>query len=241
MIRQVTPREKLDSAWNPAVALERLSSQPLESFELTPSGSSGAALAHLSECLACALPETRSRLAQIQIDLMRAGYHKPTAPRNLSSIRYLGMMLSLVVFGLLTIYASEAAEPWCVVGLTLGMVAGWGLPVWHVRRAAARRISEIEQSIPDLLDLTSACLSQGLSVLSLLSLASRDLRATRPALADELAIVCRQAELDSLERALDDFEQRIDLSEIRSFTSLLREADEAGPIKHEVHKTMKTV
>src|ERR1700693_3123567 len=202
MIRQVTPREKLDGAWNPARALERLSSQPPESFTLTPSESKRAALAHLSECLAQALPETRTRLAQIQIDLKRAGYYQPTAGRNLSAVRYFAMTLSLVVFGLLTIYAPKAAEPWCVFWMTIGMGAGWGLPVWSVRRAATRRISEIEHSIPDLLDLTAACLSQGLSVPSSLSLTSRDLRATRPALADELAIVCRQAELDSLERAL---------------------------------------
>jgi tight adherence protein C len=231
MIRQIHPREKLDLAWNPAAALERLSSQPLESFTLTRSGWSGAVLAHLSECLAQVLPETRTRLAQIHIDLKRAGYHQPTAGRNLSAVRYFGMMLSLVLFGLLAIYAPRATEPWCVFGLAIGMVTGWGLPVWHVRRAAGRRLREIEQSIPDLLDLAAACLSQGLSVPSTLSLISRDLRSTRPALANELAIVCRQAELDSLERALDDFEQRIDLSEIRSFTSLLREADQVGPLK----------
>src|ERR1700731_1187938 len=107
MIRQVTPREKLDLAWNPAAALERLSSQPLESFTPCPSESSGAALAHLSECLAQVLPETRTRLARIQIDLKRAGYHQPTAGRNLSAIRYLSMMVSLVAFGLLAIYAPK--------------------------------------------------------------------------------------------------------------------------------------
>ena len=50
-----------------------------------------------------------------------------------------------------------------------------------------------------------------------------------PALSDELAIVCRQAELDRLEVALEHFEQRIDLPEVRSLVSRLLEADEVAP------------
>jgi tight adherence protein C len=106
------------------------------------------------------------------------------------------------------------------------MLASWWLPVWSARRRAARRIDEIEQAIPDLLDMINVCLSQGLNVPSALATASRELRPIHPALSDELEIACRQAELDSLEAALENFERRLDLQEIRSLVSRLLQADE---------------
>jgi pilus assembly protein TadC len=51
------------------------------------------------------------------------------------------------------------------------------------------------------------------------------MRATHPALSDELAIVCRQTDLDNLEAALENFEQRIDLPEVRALVSRLLQAD----------------
>jgi tight adherence protein C len=242
MIRSVTPPERPRSpadglaavAWSPERVLKRLESQPPDAFtaDLTDS-----TLAHVTECVAQALPETKSGVADLKNALKRAGDYRPRAYQELATVRYVGMLASLVVFGTLTILASKAAEPWCVLGLAVGMLASWRLPVWQLRRRAARRIDEIEQAIPDLRDMINVCLSQGLTVPVALATASRELRPIHPALADELAIVCRQAELDSLEAALDDFERRLDLPEIRSFVTHLLQADETGPGKHEIRMT----
>jgi tight adherence protein C len=186
-------------------------------------------LAHAANCLAQALPETKSRALDIQTDLKRAGSYEPLAYQKLAAVRYVGMFLSLVVFGTLTIFASERTEPWCVVGIAVGMSASWWFPVWRLRRRANRRMDEIEQAMPDLLDLIQVYLGHGLDVPSALATASSELHAIHPALSDELAIVCRQAELDTLEAALENFEQRIDLPEVRSLVSRLLQADEVAP------------
>jgi tight adherence protein C len=238
MIRPVTPPEglqaqgdRLPCEWSPERILRRLESQP-DAFAPTAIADAtrvNSNLAHAANCVADALPETKSRVLDIKADLKRAGCYDPLAYQKLAAVRYVGMMLSIVVFGTLTIFASERTEPWCVVGIAVGMSASWWLPVWHLRRRANRRIDEIEQAMPDLLDLIHVCLSQGLDVPTALATASSELRAIHPALSDELAIVGRQAELDSLEAALESFEHRIDLPEVRSLVTRLLEAEQIGP------------
>jgi tight adherence protein C len=233
MIRSVTPQEVSDSRgdrpaavdWRPDRLLQRLSSQPHTTSARAATGLEDSTLAHVTKCLAQALPETRSRAAKIQSALKRAGDYQRLAYPKLAAVRYAGMLLSLVVFGTLMIWASRQAEPWCALGLAVGMFASWWLPIWRLQRRAARRIDEIEQAIPDLLDMINVGLSQGLTVPATLATASRELRPIHPALATELAIVCRRAELDSLDAALEDFEQRLDLLEIRSLVTLLLRAD----------------
>ncbi len=185
-------------------------------------------LAHVTRCLAEALPETNARIARIQTTLRRAGQFEPLAYQKLAAVRYAGMLVSLVVFGTLTIIAPPAAEPWCVLALSVGMLASWRLPLWRLHRRAARRIDAIERGLSDLTDLIAVCLGQGLSVKSTLETASRELAPIHRELADELAIVCRQAELGSLESALEDFETRIDLPEIRALVTRLMAADVSG-------------
>jgi tight adherence protein C len=236
MIRPVTPPagpqalgDRLPTReWSPDRILRRLESRPPDASGETAGADPtllDSNLAHVTNCVAQAFPETKSRAVDIKADLKRAGSHEPLAYQQLAAVRYAGMLLSLVVFGTLTIIASERMEPWCLVGVVVGMSASWWLPVWQLQRRANRRMDEIEQSLPDLVGLIQVYLSQGLSVPSALTTASRELRAIHPALSDELAIVCRQAELDSLEVALENFEQRIDLPEIRSLVSRLLQAD----------------
>ena len=211
--------------WSAERVLERLASRPLDD-PLLPSGVvAESAFAHVANCIARALPERKSGSATIRADLRRAGNYQSLAYQRLATVRYLGMMASLVVFGTLTICASRQSEAWSMSALALGMLAAWWLPVWRLQRRAAQRVRAIELAVPDLLDMVRICKSQGLTVPAALATASRELRPIHPALADELAIVCRQAELTSLERALEALETRIDLPEIRSLVTQLLETD----------------
>jgi tight adherence protein C len=244
MIRSVTPAEgrpsRTDGAqsrqWSSERALKRLQSLPPESLTLSSAAAENSTRAHITLCLARALPESKSQAERIRADLERAGDHQPLAYERLAATRYAGMMASLIVFGTLTIIVPRPIEPWCLSGLAIGMFASWRIPVWRLRRRAAHRLDAIERGIPDLVDLVFLCLSQGLDAEATLATAGRELRPIHPALADELAIVCRKAKLSSLETALEEFERRIDLPEIRSLVSrLLAAEDDGAPIstKHE--------
>ncbi|HEV8001093.1 MAG TPA: hypothetical protein VGP63_14500 [Planctomycetaceae bacterium] len=214
--------------WSPERVLERLSSRPFDDRLLSSGIVTESAFAHAANCIARALPETKSRSATIRADLQRAGNYQPLAFQRLATVRYLGMMASLVIFGTLTICVSRQSEAWSMGALALGMLAAWWVPIWRLQRRAARRIQAIELAIPDLLDILRICQSQGLTVPAALATASRELRPIHPALAAELAIVCRQAELTSIERALEAFETRVDLPEIRSLVTRLSHVDDVG-------------
>jgi Flp pilus assembly protein TadB len=235
MIKSVTPPERRSETdrprrparpWSTERVLARLASQPLNDRMLPPSEVAESAFAHVTNCLAQALPETKTRSASIRVDLKRAGDYRPLAYEKLAALRLVGMMASLVAFGTLTICVSPQSEPWSLAALALGMFAAWWLPVWRLQRRAARRMHAIELAMPDLSDMLRVCLSQALTIPAALATASRELRPIHPALALELAIACRQTELESLEAALEDLETRIDLPEIRSFVTLVLQADD---------------
>jgi tight adherence protein C len=233
MIRPVTAadtptasRGKVGAArWSADRALKRLESQPPDRPPSAQPALADSTLAHLTNCLAQALPETKSAADQIKADLQRAGDHTAMAYQKLGALRYAGMILSLAVFGGLTIFAPRRAEPFCLAGVAIGMAAAWWLPVWRLRRRAARRIGEIDRGISDLCDLVEVCLNEGLTVSGALATATRELRPVHPALAAELVIVCRRSELTSLETALEEFEQRSGLPEVRALVTRLLDAD----------------
>jgi tight adherence protein C len=76
--------------------------------------------------------------------------------------------------------------------------------------------------------MLNMCVSQGLTVQDSLRRISRDLLPVYPDLGRELAIVCEQADVGSLEHALENLAERIDVAEVRSFTSLLIQTERMG-------------
>jgi tight adherence protein C len=76
--------------------------------------------------------------------------------------------------------------------------------------------------------MLNMCVSQGLTVLDSIRRILPDLRQVYPALAQELRIVMEQATLGNIHQALRNFDRRIDLPEVHSFTSLLMQTDKMG-------------
>jgi len=178
--------------------------------------------------MASLLPDTDTRREELRRELQTAGYYSPHALTNFSAIRYALMMGFLILGGVLLVLAPRNLEPFAIGAIIAGPILGWSLPRLHVRNRAAKRKSEIEQAMPDLLDMLNMCVSQGLTVLVSLRRVLPDLRQVYPALAQELRIVMEQASLGNLHQALKNFDRRIDLPEVHSFTSLLMQTDRMG-------------
>jgi tight adherence protein C len=178
--------------------------------------------------MASLLPDTDARREELRRELQTAGYYSPHALTNFSAIRYALMMALLIAGGVLLILVPQNLEPFAIGAIIAGPILGWALPRLHVRGRAARRKSEIEQAMPDLLDMMNMCVSQGLTVPDSIRRILPDLRQVSPALAQELRIVIEQARLSDLPQALRNFDQRIDLPEVHSFTSLLMQTDRMG-------------
>lgn len=178
--------------------------------------------------LASLLPESDERREEARKDLMSAGYYNPYATENLAAARYVLMMGSLIFFGLLLLVVPPQLEPYVIAGCFLAPLLGWAFPALYVRGKAKERKHEIERAMPDLLDMLNMCVSQGLTVPDSLQRIGRDFRPVYPALSQELSIVNEQSKISTMQTALENFSERIDLPEVHSLTSLLIQTEKMG-------------
>ena len=182
----------------------------------------------LTETLAALFPDGPERRKKTEQDLIQAGYYGPHASENLAAIRYLGLILPILLCGVGLVMGPTQLEPLMIIGLVTGPIVGWAVPKLYVQMHASERKREIERSMPDMLDLVNMCVSQGMTLPAALDRVSREIKPVYPALSQELAIVTEQASVGSLEQAVQNLADRIDVPEVNSFTSLLIQTEQMG-------------
>lgn len=178
--------------------------------------------------LADLMPHSPSSRESLLRALRNAGYYSPHAWENFAAVRYLCLMAPMILFGVLLILVPESLEPWMIAGIVVGGILGWALPALYVRSRAAERLREMESGMPDMLDLLNMCVSQGMTVPRSLDRVGREIEPIYPALSKELSIVADQARVGSLSQALTNFNRRVDVSQVHSFTSLLIQTEQMG-------------
>jgi tight adherence protein C len=180
-----------------------------------------------TEAFASQIPESEKERKEFGAVLKQAGMYSPTARASVYAYRFLLLVFPLVCAGILAISA-PASETWKIMGLG-GIAAALlsiipRLYVWYCRRA---RLAQINGGLADMLDMLSMCLGGGMSINASLDHVARNLL-SYPALADELHIMRRQAEVGSLRMALTDWANRIDTPQVRQVATLLTRGDSLG-------------
>jgi tight adherence protein C len=178
--------------------------------------------------LAAFLPETDEKRIKLARELKQAGYYEPHAHENLSATRFLFMFGSLLFGGVCVLFVPPALESPMLVGTLVLTGLGWAFPTLLVSSRARTRCSEIERAIPDMMDMLNMCVSQGLTVPDSLEHVAGDLKPVYPALAQELAIVVDQTKVGTLNEALQNFAERIDIPQVDSFVSLIVQTQRMG-------------
>ena len=72
------------------------------------------------------------------------------------------------------------------------------------------------------------CVSQGLTVPDSVARVAHDLKSVYPALAQELAIVVDQTQVGTMNEALTNFAERVDIPQVESFVSLITQTERMG-------------
>jgi len=182
----------------------------------------------LTPLLAWSIPCSASRQEMQIRELRKSGYQGLQAWMNLAALRYLGITVPLLLFGVLLIAVPARFE------LAVGMLLvgscwwGWTIPWAHVRRRARVRTASVAKGLPDLLELLGACLSRGVDLRVAMDETACSLRPAHPQLAEEMSILGRQASVGTLENALKHFRATYRTPDFREFTSLLADADRLG-------------
>ena len=178
--------------------------------------------------LAAMLPESPERQRENRKLLHQAGHYTPHAAMNLSAARYVCMILPMLFFGAMLLFVPPAWELWVLAMVVIGPLLGWSLPLIYLRSQASERKLELERAMPDFLDMLNMCVSQGLTVPDSLKRIQSEMSSVYPALTDELRIVTEQTQLSSLDVALKNLMERVDVPEVSSFASLLMQTQRMG-------------
>ncbi len=128
-------------------------------------------------------------------------------------------------------YLAAARTTWPLPLLiaTVAATAGWFIPVIAVRIALGRHRKAVATGLPDAIELLAICADAGVSLESGLQRVSRELRATQPALAGELALTWAQISiLPNRDQALLNLAERTNLPGLRSVVGTLSQSMRFG-------------
>lgn len=201
---------------------------PLRAEDLPFADTSDYAFGGLTPLLAAMLPESAAKKQRFQRALANAGYYTPHAWHNFAAMRYLGIVIPILVFGALLVIVPPRLEALVLGALVVFPILGYSLPALMVQSQAASRLREIEQAMPDMLDMLNMCVSQGMTLPQSLERVGHELRGVYPDLAKELSIVSDQGRIAGLPAALASFANRVDTPEVQTFTSLLIQTERMG-------------
>lgn len=184
-----------------------------------------------TEALAGQLPQRKSYVNSLDVQLARAGHYGRYARRNFLAVRNT-LVVGLVVLAAAMVALEAPDNPvvgWSIgaAGLALALLAYTVPRIW-LNIKAARRIERIERGLPDALDILTMCLSGGLPLSRSLEHLADEINAPHPDLADELRIVMRQAEMGSLTQAFTHFGRRTGSPDVQSLAVLIGDAQRLG-------------
>ena len=184
----------------------------------------------LSQALARSVPQLQSEIETIGRDLKRAGNYRRAALDEYLATRNALILGTL----LLTLYAAFVLMPdpallqvAVITGFILA-IGAYGLPRLYLNWTAERRVDRIQAGLPDALDMTTMCLSGGMPLHDALQRVAHEVRDSYPDVAEEFAIIRRQASAGSMGQALQHFSARVDAPDIRALASIVAQTERLG-------------
>lgn len=180
--------------------------------------------------MAGAIPQFGGEIERIEKDLKRAGYYRPWALIDYLSSRNAMVVMSLFAFMGLAVMAKPGSDlPPVLFGAgCLTALLGYGLPRLFLARQAKARVERIQTGLPDALDIVHMCLSGGLPLRESLARVSKEIEFFHPDIAVEFEVIRRQADADTMAKALRQFAERIDSPDVSALASLVTQADQLG-------------
>jgi tight adherence protein C len=185
-------------------------------------------LGDLTPALAEQTPMTDRDRTDLQRELIDAGYYRPTAVMEYAALRAVLVFVPLLAAAALAVFVEPSQIPGVAIGGAMIALMGYSLPRVYLNYLARVRTREVERGLPVALDLMTLGLSAGLTILAALRRVAHELKTAYPVLAYELEIVQQQAELRSLEHALQQLADRVRIPEVRNLALILVQSERLG-------------
>ncbi len=162
--------------------------------------------------------------------LIAAGYNSPLAPKLFTAIR-LGLLLLLpaALVGAVFLGGTQMSPiKLYLFGVALAIL-GLYAPNLFISAKADRRREAIVNGFPDSLDLMLVCVEAGLGMEAAFDRVGRETQNSHPLVAQMLSIITLELRAGfTREEALRNMASRTQVTEIRSFATLLIQSDKLG-------------
>ncbi len=185
-------------------------------------------LGPLLPALAGLLPVREAARPDLERDLRVAGYYRPTALAEYLALRVLFIVAPLLIAGIMALLAEPERMDGILLTGFFGAGLGFSLPRLHLLIRSRIRARQIERGLPIAIDLLTLCLSAGQNLLAALQQVSREIHYSHPALAQELGIASRQAELHSLGQAMKQWSERVNVPDVTNVALLVVQSERLG-------------
>jgi tight adherence protein C len=169
------------------------------------------------------VPKSPKEMGRLQKRLTRAGFKHPRA-----AVYYaLAEVLTPIVFALAVLYFMGSVRG--VIFAVLAAAVGYALPGFWLAHKTSQRQKEIQNGLPDALDLLIVCVEAGAGLDAAIVKASEELALAYPALADELRLITTETRAGKPRlEAFKNFAARTGVEDVRSLVAMLIQTDKFG-------------
>jgi tight adherence protein C len=169
------------------------------------------------------VPKSPKNMNRIERRMVAAGYYGPW-PATLFGIAEI--VLPMLVFGLIVFTFGTGTA--MIFGLIAAMMAYYVPNLWLGRAVNARR-REIQNGLPDAIDLLIVCIEAGSGIDQALNRVAEELTLPYPALARELEMISSETRAGKPRlEAFKNFADRTKVDDVRSLVAMLIQTDRFG-------------
>lgn len=180
----------------------------------------------LTPGLANAIPENEKENREFRQILRQAGFYSLSARNSIYAARLVLFLLPLFAGLYAGVLFPDLMLQYALMGLFVGTTLSI-IPRLYVYWVRKRRMEHIRLGIPDTMDMFGMCASGGMTMNESLEHIADQIY-EYPELSQELCILRRQIELGSLDDAVKDLMERVNLPEMRQFSYLLLRSSQLG-------------
>jgi tight adherence protein C len=184
----------------------------------------GTALGGVVEKFERLLPKSQAEVSIAQQRLIRAGYRRDSALKNLYGAK---VIVPIILCAVVTLTGAARANPFIVYLAALGF--GFLAPDFWLSRQISKRQTAIRRGLPDVLDLLVICIEAGQSLDQATKRTSEELRLAQPAITDELGVVVLEQRAGRPRTdAWRNFAERTGVDSVRNLVSVLVQSEQFG-------------
>ena len=176
------------------------------------------------------LPESGWQDSEVRLRFIRAGLRNPNAARYFYAVKsFLTLILPTILLLGMSLFGSHLTLVAKFSYVVLCAASGYYLPDMFIRSRTSNRQQEMQQALPDLIDLLVICTESGLGMDAAINRVAKEAVGSSVALAEEFHLVALEIRAGAgRTTALKNMALRTNLEDLNGFVSMLVQADKFG-------------